>query len=119
MTDAGLPLRNRLLLWHKVLAQLTGTLSLCYGGSGLRKASLMDWVERLRSVADDIQAVAENRAPVLDEQGLRMMKSLGATAPTEGVSVNSEKSDEVTPERSGRRQPGSGTTGPRVATRKK
>lgn len=71
MTD----LRNHMLVWHKQCALVTGGISLTYGRNGIKKSEALDWIERLRNVADDIESVTSGGEFLLDGKGARIVKS--------------------------------------------
>lgn len=86
-TDDTLDLRNRLLLWHKVLCQITSTMALAYGGKGLSRAVLRDWSARVRSVSDDLDSITGIETSRLDAAGRRVLRSAGSTAPLNGNDI--------------------------------
>lgn len=100
MTDNTTDLRQRLLLWHRVLAQMSGTLSLSYGGSGLKKSALDEWATRLETVALDMRSITSVANSRLDIDQRAVLRSAARTAPlgheTEGAMFfGKEKRDEV------------------------
>ena len=82
MTDDNTTdLRQRLLLWHRVLAQMTGTLSLSYGGKGLKKSALDEWATRLETVATDMRSISGPENSRLDMSTREVLRSAARTAP--------------------------------------
>jgi|HubBroStandDraft_3_1064219.scaffolds.fasta_scaffold00924_15 hypothetical protein len=63
----------RLLLWHKLIAQQTGGLALCSVKHKLNREEARGWIEALRNVSDDIQAVLDGAPPVIDSKGRRVV----------------------------------------------
>lgn len=82
LTPDTLDLKNRLLLWHRVLAQMTGTMSLAYGGKGLSKKTLNEWAERIDVVRLDMLSIQGVETSRLDMQGREALRLAARTAPT-------------------------------------
>lgn len=103
-------LYNRVLLWHKLVAVVTGGLALCSAKHKLNRTEAEGWVRSLRDTADEIESVIQDRGFILDSKGQRVVASTDCGAP---VSVAEPRSNELSPL--------SGTQGaakPRKATRK-
>lgn len=94
MTD----LRNHMLIWHKQCALVTGGISLTYGRNGIKKSEALDWIERLRNVADDIESVVSGGEFILDTKGQRVVQSGAVKAPL--GEPNNEGADDVKPRKS-------------------
>lgn len=75
-------LKERMQLWHKGLAQVTGAMSLSYFGTGLSKGVLVEWARRVQIVHDDMVALAEMRSSELDASGKRVLDIVASPAPT-------------------------------------
>lgn len=67
-------LRARLLLWHKLINQITGSMSLLYSRKGLSRSEAISWADRLQSVSEDIRAVMDGKEFILDNKGQRVVK---------------------------------------------
>jgi len=50
-------LYQRVLLWHKLVAQTTGGLALCSARHRLNRDEATSWATALRNVSDEIQSV--------------------------------------------------------------
>lgn len=83
--------RNRLLLWHRALAQMTGTLSLSYGGKGVSRAAMKEWASRLRIVAADMESITGVENSRLDRAGRDKLLYVASTAPLAHEGPKSEK----------------------------
>lgn len=126
-------LYHRVLLWHKLVCQTTGGLALCSAKHRLNRDEAQGWIEYLRNVADDIQAILDGAAPVLDGKGRRMLGSGTATDGDRHRFFDKGGVHEVASKPSGKTQASQGTStlvkeaeaavrkgsGPRVATRKR
>lgn len=74
-------LRVRILMWHRVLAMLTGSMVLAYGKKGLSKQEAEHWVEQMKNVCADIRAILEGQPPILDSKGQRVVRLTGGDDP--------------------------------------
>lgn len=81
MSEGTVDFRNRLLLWHRTLAQMTGTLSLSYGGKGVSRAAMQEWASRLRTVATDMESITGVENSRLDKAGRSRLLYAASTAP--------------------------------------
>lgn len=82
MTAVPTNLKDRMMLWHKGLAQVTGAMALSYFGTGLPRGVAVEWARRARIVADDMDAIANGKASALDETGQRVLDCVASPAPT-------------------------------------
>lgn len=41
--------------WHRTLAKITGELAMCIGRRKLSRVSMVEWINRLREVADEME----------------------------------------------------------------
>lgn len=96
---------RRVLLWHKLIAQVTGGIALTSSKRALNREQATEWSTSLRNVADEIDAVLAGKSFILDERGQRMVGS----APGAGTPVSVAESGAAS------RKAG----GLRTATRKK
>jgi len=115
-------LRDRLLLWHKLVCMVTGGIASTYVRAGLNRETGQQWVTWLRDVADEIEAVLNGRPFILDNKGKRLVQSGAVTTDTTGTSVTQEARHEVNEpaiQPLGSNATGRKVSGVRVATRKK
>lgn len=77
-------LYQRVLLWHKLVAQTTGGLALCSAKGKLPRGEAVLWLNALRNVADEIEEVLAGRPFILDDKGQRLVDS--TTAKTDRAS---------------------------------
>lgn len=68
-------LYHRVLLWHKLVAQVTGGLALCSAKRNLPRTDAVAWAETLRNVSDEIQAVLAGQPFILDDKGRPVAQS--------------------------------------------
>ena len=115
-------LRDRLLLWHKLVCMVTGGIASTYVKKGLNPETGRQWVTWLRDVADEVEAVLNGRPFVLDNKGRRLVQSGAITTDAARWSTTQETNHEVTQpavQPSGSNATGRKVSGVRVATRKK
>ena len=100
-------LYHRVLLWHKLVALVTGGLAMCSAKHRLNREEALSWVENLRNVADDISQFLEYDTFILDDRGRRVLNTPvagcsdgGATPPADGTSPSSVVPGSSNPERS-------------------
>ncbi len=86
----------RVLLWHKLVAMVTGGLALCSARHRLSRDEAQGWSRSLRNVADEIDSVVAGGPFILDDKGQRVVKSTdrAALAGTNGL-----EGDELPPPR--------------------
>ena len=84
-------LYHRVLLWHKLVAMQTGGLALCSVRHKLNRDEAMRWIEGLRNVADDIQAVVDGAPAVLDMKGQRVIGSPAPVTAPKGLKKATRK----------------------------
>jgi len=70
----------RVLLWHKLVAQVTGGLALCSAKRTLPREEAGRWLATMRNVGDDIEAVLARQSFVLDDKGQRLVGSTSERA---------------------------------------
>lgn len=75
MPDDTIDLRNRLLLWHKLLCLCTGDITLTYAKDGLKRSQVITWIRYLRNVADELESVLAGNGYILDGRGERVVDS--------------------------------------------
>lgn len=80
--DLNLNLKNRMMLWHKGLCQLTGAMSLSFFGSGLQKAVIQEWADRAHIIAADMQALVDGQPSKLDKAGRAELDYVAQAAAT-------------------------------------
>lgn len=114
-------LKERLLVWHKLVCLVTGGLASTYVKQGLNRETALQWVTYLRDVADEIEAVLAGRPFILDSKGRRLVQS-GAASRQDTHWPEQEAHHEVAKptlsESSGKNATGRKAGGVRVATRK-
>lgn len=117
------PLYNRILLWHKLVAQTTGGLALCSAKGKLPREEALRWVAALRNVSDEIQSVLDGTGFILDTHGRRVVGSGTETRASPKFFDSTGGSDEVgqdartTGTQSGRQSSPKPAGGPTVAKR--
>lgn len=65
-------LYQRVLLWHKLVAQTTGGLALCSAKKVLPRGEATLWIAALQNVADEMREVLAGRPFILDAKGQRV-----------------------------------------------
>ncbi len=76
-------LYQRVLLWHKLVAQTTGGLALCSAKGRLPRGEALAWTDALRRVSDEIQSVLDGTGFILDSKGQRLVGSVTGRASPE------------------------------------
>lgn len=79
-------LYRRILLWHTLVARVTGGLALCSAKHRLNREEASGWAASLRNVADEIDSVVAGRGFILDDKGQRVLGS--GPSPVTGGSVH-------------------------------
>lgn len=51
--------KDRLAYWHKSIAQITGAMSMCYQGTGIKRHVLAEWERVLTMIAADIRRIGK------------------------------------------------------------
>jgi hypothetical protein len=88
-------LYQRVLLWHKLVAQTTGGLALCSAKRTLPREEATRWADALQNVSDEIREVLAGRPFILDDKGQRMVGSGTAKTGSASRFFNKEGEHEV------------------------
>lgn len=116
-------LYTRILLWHKLTAQVTGGLALCSSKRMLNRAEAEDWAARLENVAADVRQFLHDATFVLDAKGQPVVQS-GVKAESPTPRFFTKEGTDVAPRNTNPSENSSNATSPhktggvRVATRK-
>ena len=90
-------LYRRVLLWHTLVARVTGGLALCSAKRTLPREEATAWADSLQNVADEIREVLARRPFILDDKGRRMVGCDVKAEPPTPQFFNQGAPDEVVP----------------------